>query len=91
MENDRKIKNIPSEELAEDPNYVAYKAQEAELKEKYMGKWVAFHEGNLVAVEDNRETLFAKIRETGNTGFMYKEIVPVERVIRIRGPRRAKS
>lgn len=74
-------------ELAKDLNYVAYKAQETELKEKHMGKWVAFLEGKLVLLENDKETLIKRANEEGYTGFLFKEIVAEEQIYHIRGPR----
>lgn len=71
---------MSKEDLQKDPNYIAYKAMEAELKEKHMGKCVAFSNGELVLIEDDRATLFKKADQEGITGFFYKEIVEVERV-----------
>lgn len=73
----------------EDPNWLAYKAMEAELKEKHMGKWVGFYDGQLVAVDDDKDAMLKKAMEaTGHTGIMMKQIVEKERVIHMRSPRR---
>mgnify|MGYP001589661807 FL=1 len=71
-----------------DPDYAAYLAQKDELKEQHMGKWVVFSGGQLVLVEDDRDTLLKKAEEMKITGFFFKEIVQEERVIHLGGPRR---
>lgn len=77
---------MKTERLEDDPNFIAYKAMEAELKEKHMDKWVGFYDGELVAVdEDQDKMLKAAIEKTGNTGIMMKQIVEVERIHTIWG------
>lgn len=89
MSKDREQKISVSPELAEDPDYIAYKAQESDLKANHMGKWVAFHGGELVAIEDSRDSLLTQVFEkTGETGCLVKHIVPKERTIHMRSPRR---
>jgi hypothetical protein len=69
--------------LEEDPNYIAYKAQEEVLKKEHMGEWVAFADGKLAIIAKDREELFSEAEEKRITGFLYKEIVEVERVYHI--------
>lgn len=71
-----------------DPNYLAYLAMEAELKEKHMGKWVGFYDGKLVAIEEN-ETAALKlaIQTAGTTGVMLKQVLEKEQLINL-SPRR---
>lgn len=85
MTDERRVTVSP--DLANNPNYLAYKAMEAELKEKYMGKWVAFHDGRLAVIADNEEELFQKAQEVGIGGFYVHEITEVERVYHLRSPR----
>lgn len=73
--------------LAQDPNYIAYKAQEALLKQEHMGEWVAFCNGELVGLAPDRETLFKETQAKGFEGFFYKEIVAKERIAHLRSPR----
>jgi hypothetical protein len=73
-------------ELAKNPNYLAYKEQEAKLKEEHMGSWVGFINGEMVAVRESREQLFAIVRkEHPNKGFFFKEITPTEDPVDIGG------
>ena len=78
-------------ELAQDPNYVAYKEQEEQLKREHLGEWVAFLQGELVAIEPDKESLFKKLDLDfpGEGGFV-KEIVAKERVYHMRSPRRVR-
>lgn len=72
----------------EDPNWLAYKAQETELKVHHMGKWVAFYNGELAMIEDDLDILQTRMYdEKGITGFMFHHIVEEESVIHIRNPR----
>ena len=73
--------------LEEDPNYVAYKALEEKLKKDHMGEWVAFSDGKLVVVANDREALFKEAKDKGLAGFFYHEIVAEERIIHLRSPR----
>ena len=73
----------------DDPNWLAYKAQEAELKANHMGKWVAFHNGELAMIADDFDSLQKRMWEEKHVaGFMYHQIVEKERVIHLRSPRR---
>ena len=77
--------------LEEDPNYIAYKAQEEQLKQEHMGEWVAFADGQLAIIAKDQEALFKEAEEKGITGFLYKEIVAVEPVYHLRSPRLTKD
>jgi hypothetical protein len=84
-ERGRKVHVNPS--LAEDPNYIAYKAQEEQLKQEHMSEWVAFSDGQLTIIAKDQEALFKEAREKGITGFFYHQIVEKERVYHLRSPR----
>jgi hypothetical protein len=71
----------------EDPNYIAYQAQEAQLKQEHMGEWVAFADGQLAIVASDEESLFKEAGEKGLTGFFYHQVVEKERVYHLRSPR----
>lgn len=73
----------------QDPNWLAYKAMEAELKANHMGEWVGFYDGQLVAIDaDQEKMLKAAIEKTGHTGILMHQIVEKEEVHYIRSPRR---
>ncbi len=91
MDDERKRKVLVDPDLTEDPNYTAYKAQEAELKANHMGKWVAFADGQLVLPESDQDALLQKISEGyADKPVFIKEIVAIERVIHFRSPRRVR-
>lgn len=76
-------------ELAKDPNYIAYKEQEATLKAEHMGEWVAFVDGKLVTTEKNKKKLFRLLnKKYPHTGAFVHQVVEIERVIRLDIPRR---
>ena len=75
-----------SPDLAKDPNYQAYKAQETQLKQEHMGEWVAFADGQLALIAVDRETLFRDAEAKGLTGFFFHQIVEKERVVHLRSP-----
>lgn len=58
-EQENKISIRP--ELASNPNYIKFKDMEAELKQKYLGQWVAFVDGELVVIEADKEKFFEKV------------------------------
>ena len=75
--------------LAQDPNYIAYKKQEEQLKKEHLGEWVAFLNGDLVAIEPDKESLFRVLYlDFQGEGALVKEIVAEERVYHLRSPRR---
>lgn len=76
-----------SPKLAKDPNYQAYKAEEAMLKQEHMGMWVAYADGKRVLMADNRESLFREAEEKGLQGFFFHQVVEKERVVHLRSPR----
>ncbi len=77
------------QELAQDPNYIAYKGQEKQLKKEHLGRWVAFINGDLVAIESDKESLFKVLDlDFPGEGALVKEIVAEERIYHMGGPRR---
>lgn len=73
----------------QDPNWLAYKAEEAELKRDHMGEYVAYHNGQRIMFAGSYEELETKMfKEKGITGFMFHHIVDQEHVYHIRSPRR---
>lgn len=79
MGNERNGKRPVDPELAKDPNYLAWKEREEELKASHMGEWVAFAGGQLVLTETDKETLFTKIeKEYPDQDVFIRQIVPVE-------------
>jgi hypothetical protein len=86
MSADRPITVDPK--IDQDPNYIAYKEQEESLKTNHMGEWVAFVGGQLVASEKNQEELFKNLHKNyAQTGAFVHQIVEVEKVIHLGGPR----
>ena len=78
-------------ELAPDPNYIAYKKQEEQLKKEHLGKWVAFLNGDLVAIEPDKESLFKVLDlDFPGEGAFVHEIVAEERVYHMRSPRKVR-
>ena len=77
--------------LEHDPNYLAYKAQEEQLKKEHMDEWVAFSDGQLAVIAKDREALFAEASEKGLTGFFFHHIMTVEPVYHLRSPRKMRS
>lgn len=77
-----------SKELNENINYVAYKAQEAELKKTHMGKWVAFSNGQMVASADDKEALHTILEKENIVGGFMHQVVAIERTFHFRSPRR---
>ena len=73
---------------AQDPDFIAYKKQEEQLKKDHLGEWVAFINGELVAVESDKESIF-KILDLDFPGEvrLVKEIVAEGRVYDMRSPR----
>lgn len=83
-EHDQEIRISP--ELAKDQNYVAYKAQEASLKESHMGEWAAFVDGNVVAIEKDKRRLFEYLsKHYPQSGAFFHQIVEVEEVAHLGG------
>ena len=81
-ENPNKVK--VDSELAKDPNYIAYKEQEATLKAEHMDEWVAYADGKLVTIQKSEEELFGYLK--GNypqTGAFVHHIVEVEPIIHL--------
>lgn len=72
--------------LENDPNYIAYKAQEEQLKREHVSEWVAFSDGQLVIIAKDQEALFKEAQERGITGYLYKEIVAIEPVLHMISP-----
>lgn len=70
-----------------DPNYIAYKKQEEELKQNHLGKWVAFSDGQLAVIAENKELLFKLAQEKGITGFLCHQIVEKEKIYQLKSPR----
>lgn len=89
MNTERRSKAIADPSLAENPNYVAYMAQKADLKREYPGKWVAFYDGKLVFVGDDRKTLREQTMARGMSGVLLQHIVKEESVTQWRGARKA--
>jgi len=75
------------DEIDNDQNYIAFKAMEVQLKQEHMGKWVAFADGQLVTIAEDKEALFKKTKEMKITGFLFKEIVAEEKVYHFRSPK----
>lgn len=79
------------QEQAQDPNYIAYKKQEEQLKKDHLGEWVAFLNGDLIAIEPDKESLFKVLDlDFPREGAFVKEIVAEERVYHLRSPRRVR-
>ena len=45
-----------------DQEIAAYEAMHAELRRKYLGKWVAVHEQKLIDHDDDRAALYRRVR-----------------------------
>ncbi|HKB88194.1 MAG TPA: DUF5678 domain-containing protein [Patescibacteria group bacterium] len=74
--------------LVEDPNYLAYKNQEAQLKLEHMGKWVAFSNGELVGVQDTEEEILELADNIlPNGSVRIHQIVEIQPVISLGGPK----
>lgn len=78
-----------SDELANDPNYIAYQKAKlsGEFDEMETGTFVAYHEGQLVGIGLNRDQLFQQLHEQGVEGFFFHQVGTPERVVHIRSPR----
>jgi len=87
MSDERKEKISVDPSLAKDPNYLAYTAQEVQLKQEHMGKWVAFSDGQLVIIAEDEEALFKEARAKKLSGFFFHQIVEEEPVYHLRSPR----
>jgi hypothetical protein len=82
----KEIKETAS--MEEDPNYLAYIAMDTQLKEKYMGKWIAFYEGQFAGVGEDENALLNRLHETtGHGGFMCVRVTDNEEQVLIRTPR----
>ncbi len=77
------------DELAEDPNILAYKALDKAFLQENAGKFAAFCHGTLVALSSDRAELFELVRrEHPDAPCLVKKLATEERVVRFRRPRR---
>lgn len=79
---------LVNRELAEDPNYKAYKDIEDLLRQSYVGQWVCFAHGEMIAVEPTEDEIFAKVQKLAPEEEAFiKKIEAVERIYNLRSPR----
>ena len=80
---------VVSDELADDPNVIAYENLDAEFLRENAGKYAAICNGHLVAVGPDRAELLKVVR-SGHPGepFLVKKISAKQRVAHFRRPRR---
>lgn len=78
-----------SEELAKDPNYIAYQQAltAGQFEQMDAGTYVAFHEGQLVGTGVDRDALFQELHGKGIHGFFFHQVGVPEQVVHLRSPR----
>lgn len=78
-----------SEDLAKDPNYIAYQQalRAGDFEKMEAGTFVAYHEGQLVGTGMDRDKLFQELHEQGVEGFFFHQVGVPERVVHMRSPR----
>lgn len=93
LESDRKRGTAHSESLAQDPNVLAYQALDDDFLKDNAGRWVAFCDGDVVAIREDRESLFASLRQSHPVeSCLIQELTPGKpRTVHFRRPRRMKK
>jgi hypothetical protein len=75
---------VPHRKIEEDPNYLAFKEQEEDLKRDHMNEFVAFVDGKLVLTNKDFKALFDEINSKyPRTGVFVHQVVEVEPIIDI--------
>jgi predicted DNA-binding protein len=58
-----------------DQEIAAYEAMHAELRQKYLGQWVAVHQQKLVDYDEDRTALYRRIRaKYGRTSVLLRQV-----------------
>jgi hypothetical protein len=81
-----------SDELANDPNYLAYQAalSTSQFESFTPGTYVAYHDGQLVGTGTDRDQLLSELHGKGIEGVFYHQVGVPEQVFHMRSPRIAR-
>jgi hypothetical protein len=85
----QRARAITSPAQGDDPNLKALENMNPQERQKYVGLYVAFVQGQLVATDSDRNRLIKKVyKKTRDLDMLVQKVEPDPRVVRFRRPRR---